>query len=315
MELPPVDLRRLAYFVAVAREGSYLEAARQLHLSQPALWRQVKALEKDLGLALFERVGPRVVLSAAGSVVLAEARRIMAATEQLSLVASDLRDGRQGLVRLGCFPAHVGFILARALGRFLAECPTIRLELAGLADDRRARLAQRLYEELRLGSLDLAMAPGPRPEFDGFLVYHAPVVAMFPAGHELRGAQTVGLADLGDARLLTAPPGYFSRVELERAALKAGVSLSVFAESSNPASLLALGAHGVGIPVVAQDHLAPEESYRGASILAQDGPIGTEVWLHWRRDQLAPAARRLVDVVRDEAARLPGHLGARGLVQ
>ncbi|MEU1117382.1 MULTISPECIES: LysR family transcriptional regulator [unclassified Streptomyces] len=293
-----IELQQLTYFTAVATSGSYVLAAERLHVSQPALWRKVKSLQGELGVPLFERSGNRVVLTSAGTLLLAEAQRVLSANGRLCEIAADLSQGRTGLVRFGCFPVHIRYLLAPVIGAFLAEHPTIRMEFTGLADSRRAEVARRLYEDLRLGALDLAMAPGPRDDFDGFKAYRADIVAVLPENHPDHGTAEVELAALRGFPLLAAPLGYFSRVELERGAAKCGFSPHVLVESSSPLSLLALGRGGVGIPIVARDNIDPSEADRGSVLVASDGAIYTDVWLHWKPDSLSSAARNFAEMIR-----------------
>lgn len=306
-----IELQQLAYFTAVATSGSYVLAAERLHVSQPALWRKVKSLQGELGVPLFERSGNRVVLTSAGTLLLAEAQRVLTANEQLCEVAADLSQGRTGLVRFGCFPVHIRYLLAPVIGKFLGEHPAIRMEFTGLADSRRAEVARRLYEDLRLGALDLAMAPGPRNDFDGFKAYRADIVAVLPEEHPDHGNPEVELGALRGYPLLTAPLGYFSRVEVERGAAKCGFSPHVLVESSSPLSLLALGRGGVGIPIVARDNIDPAEPDRGSVLVASDGAIYTDVWLHWKSGGLSSAARIFAEMIR-AASRLRGVAAPRG---
>jgi DNA-binding transcriptional LysR family regulator len=96
-----MDLRQLRYFVAVAEEEHFGRAAKRLHIVQPALSMQIRSLEEELGGPLFQRTSRRVVLTEAGSILLADARRLLA---QADRVRSDVRrslKGEIGSVRIG----------------------------------------------------------------------------------------------------------------------------------------------------------------------------------------------------------------------
>src|SRR3954470_9087378 len=96
-----MELRHLATFAAVAEEGSFTRAAGRLHVVQSAVSSGVRALERELGVTLFDRTTHRVELSDAGRALLPEARRTLAAAEAARDAIHQLRGGLRGTVRLG----------------------------------------------------------------------------------------------------------------------------------------------------------------------------------------------------------------------
>src|SRR2546428_5432691 len=99
-----MDLRRLAHFVAIAEAGSMAVAARRLHVSQPALSRQIRDLERFLGVQLFDRIGRRIALAADGREILARSRHLLAESESLRERAVALGGGKGGVLRVGATP-------------------------------------------------------------------------------------------------------------------------------------------------------------------------------------------------------------------
>ncbi len=109
-----MELRQLRYLVAVAREGgSFLRAAATLDVPQPSLWRSIKALEAELGIALFERSGRGVQLTGAGNQLLPpRAHYLLNRAESVSQFAHELARGRAGVVTVACAYPHVPRFLA-----------------------------------------------------------------------------------------------------------------------------------------------------------------------------------------------------------
>ena len=93
-----MDLRQLRYFKEVVEVGSFLGASEQLDTAQPSVWRQVKALEKELGVTLFERSGRRVKATSAGLVLLPLAEQVLASADKMKALATELMHGRAGIV-------------------------------------------------------------------------------------------------------------------------------------------------------------------------------------------------------------------------
>src|SRR6266851_3906813 len=124
-----VELRQLEYFAAVANHGTYTAAADRLHVAQPALWKQVHELEREVGLPLFERVGRRVQITTAGRQLLDRANQLLTSASRFRGLADELRLGRTGRVRVGCFAPHIAAFLAPVLAAFRLRHPDIAVEL------------------------------------------------------------------------------------------------------------------------------------------------------------------------------------------
>src|SRR3954451_6537641 len=121
----PMELRRFRYFVAVAEELHFRRAAERLHLAQPALSQQVRKLEMELGVELLHRTKRGVALTAAGSVFLDEARRLLRQADEAARSARNARTGAAGRLRLGHVADTVRAILPRAIAAFASRYPDV----------------------------------------------------------------------------------------------------------------------------------------------------------------------------------------------
>src|SRR5688500_16332988 len=102
-----MELRQLASFIAVMDTGTFVAAARQRHMAQPALWAQVKALEAELDVVLFERDGRRVRPTAAARLLAERARIVLDDTRAFAALAGEIRQGRAAPARIGTAEYHV----------------------------------------------------------------------------------------------------------------------------------------------------------------------------------------------------------------
>src|SRR5215510_6894773 len=116
--IPGMELRHLRYFVAVADAGTVSLAARRLHVSQPALSRQLRDLEDDLGTPLFDRIGRRLRLSRHGGELLSRCRRVLADVESVRERARALGGGDAGVLRVGATPQFIEAALPGLLRRY-----------------------------------------------------------------------------------------------------------------------------------------------------------------------------------------------------
>lgn len=146
-----LNLRRLGYFVAVAEQLHFGRAAASLHVAQPALSQQIRLLESELGLTLFDRTTRRVALSAEGADFLPHARRLLGAADAARAAARELRDGTGGRLRLGFVDSAAYEFVPRFLHRFRARVPAVEVQLLTLSSDEQA-------VALREGRIDLGVA-------------------------------------------------------------------------------------------------------------------------------------------------------------
>ncbi|HZO84445.1 MAG TPA: LysR family transcriptional regulator, partial [Verrucomicrobiae bacterium] len=127
-----MELRHLRYFIAAAEEENVSRAALKLHVSQPALSRQIRDLEDELGFLLLERTAKSVRLTDAGRVLLAEAREVIKRSEEAVAKARAIASGGGGELHVGYAPTPTARILPRTLRAFHSQMPQMRVRLHDL---------------------------------------------------------------------------------------------------------------------------------------------------------------------------------------
>jgi DNA-binding transcriptional LysR family regulator len=192
-----VELRQLQYFVAVAEELHFGRAAERLHIVQPAVSQQVRRLERELGLELFDRSPRHVRLTSEGERFLPAARSVLDAAARARAVAAELQPGPERVFRLGTV-SGMGDRLDAVLTALGERSPAVRVELVSLPA--RERLAR-----VTTGQLDAAFIRGPveSPGGPRFLpLGEDPLMAALPARHPLAEKDELDLADLAGLPLL-----------------------------------------------------------------------------------------------------------------
>jgi DNA-binding transcriptional LysR family regulator len=195
-----MELRQLRYFVAVAEELHFRRAAERLYVAQPAVSEQIRKLEAELGVRLFDRTNRRVTITEAGAALLEEGRRVLTQADAAQRAARNARERAGARLRIGYLPDSLPASVPRALGH-----------LAGAASRTDVSMetgpAARLIEQVRDRRLD-AVVTGLPAATAGLLVTslgHQGIVAAIPATDARAVTPALNLARLAPARLVVMP--------------------------------------------------------------------------------------------------------------
>lgn len=254
-----MELRHLRYFVAVAEELHFRRAAERLHVAQPAVSEQVRKLEEELGVRLFDRTQRSVSMTDAGAALLEEARRVLHQAEIAITAARNARDRATTRLRIGHLPDSMPGSVARAMQLLGASAPRVQISLETGG-------AVRLIEEVRAQRLDAAVVGLPAPT-SGLRATPAGaegVVAALPVTHPQAVNPFVSIDRLAPERLIVLPadvnpPFHNAVISICRDAGLSPTFVEV-AEARVEHALLAVAA-GTGMALLpesaAERHVAP----------------------------------------------------------
>jgi DNA-binding transcriptional LysR family regulator len=287
-----MELRHLRYFVAVAEELNFRRAAERLRVAQPALSAQIKNLEQELGVRLFDRTTRSVLLTQTGQVFLGEARGILGATTHAEQLVRKAEQGLVGTLRVGVITPATGPLLAKVLRHFHQKYPGVQLSLSALTS------AEQL-KRLRAGELDagLLRPPVTSPEFDTRFVEQAPQVLAVPAGHRLAKKRRLEWTDFnGEGLVMIHPDQQHSFYDpFIAACVKAGAKTHVAQYAQDVQIKMWLISAGFGIAPVT----ATLEEIRRPGVVFRPLPPGlppVQTVLVWRRlDVSAPVVKNFLD--------------------
>jgi LysR family cyn operon transcriptional activator len=283
-----MNLRHLQAFATIVDVGGIARAAARLHLSQPALSRQIRALEADLGVPLFDRVGRRVQLTSQGEDLLRRSRRLLAEADSLGERARQLKSGETGVLRVGATPQVIENLLAPFLIHYRRRHPGVEVHLV---EDGGARLLERLER----GETHLSITPADKTRFEGRLLYPMYVIAALPPAHRLGRRRLLEIVELEDEPLLLPQRGFGSREWFDAACDIAQIRPRVLLESAAPHTLVALAATGYAIAILPSNARVPAEEVRAMPLLHRGTPIGRWAHIAWDPQRfLAPYAQQFV---------------------
>ncbi|GAA2605265.1 LysR substrate-binding domain-containing protein [Actinomadura fulvescens] len=236
-------------FVVVAEELHFGRAAERLGMAQPPLSQRIQRLEKELGVRLFDRSSRRVELTAAGRLLLDEAREILTRVERVHSLAERARLGEIGTVRAGLPPDLGGAVVAALIAAFRERCPDLRLDLREIGTAEQVRA-------LTEGALDVGVVRHPCDARDLGLgpMLSQQVGVLVPAGGRLAAAAELHLADLTGRELVVPPrdeaPGSYD--ELLAGCRRNGYDPPVVHEARHPQFALGLVLAGTAVGLSAR---------------------------------------------------------------
>jgi LysR family hydrogen peroxide-inducible transcriptional activator len=299
MELKLKDLR---YLVALADQRHFGRAAARCFVSQPTLSAQLKKLEHSLGVQLIERTPNNVSLTAAGEQIVARARRMLEAGDEVVALARSQRDPLSGRLRVALLPTIGPYLLPRVTRAIRKGLP--RLELM-LYEYQTAPMLEKLHAgELDLGILALPVELGG---LEARELYSEPFTVALPEGHPLARRPSVRVGDLKGERLMLLEDGHCLRDQALEVCARAGVTDSQDFRATSLETLRQMVATGAGVT------LLPELAARGASGSARGVAIRPfvrpapvrHVGAVWRR---STARRQSIEALCDLMA---AHSGSR----
>jgi LysR family transcriptional regulator, hydrogen peroxide-inducible genes activator len=252
MELKLKDLR---YLVAVADLRHFGRAAARCFVSQPTLSAQLKKLEQSLGVQLIERAPNNVTLTAAGEEVVARARRILEASDEVVALARSQRDPLGGRLRVALLPTIGPYLLPQVAPLIRRSLPRLQLQLY---EYRTAPMLEKLHAgELDVGILAL---PVDLDTLESRELYREAFLVALPERHPLAARESLRSADLKGERLLLLEEGHCLRDQALEVCSRAGVNESQDFRATSLETLRQMVATGAGVTLLPQ--LAARGAYR-----------------------------------------------------
>lgn len=296
-----MELRHLRYLVAVGEDQHFGRASRRLRVAQPALSRQIKDLEEEIGFQLFDRLPRGVKLSAAGTLFLEDARRILQTVDEAAARAARAARGQSGTLRVG-FAENASWhgVVPDSFRRFREQQPDVELQL-------RPAPSSEQVEAIRSGRLDAGFVnfmPESDRELDQLTASVNDVELAALKAHPLTKRKQLRLRDLTEVPFIwfprrTSPPFYDQLMhECYRGGL---ISPRIVQEGPNEATILSLVSTGLGVGWVlgSARWRCPETV---AILPVSDLKVPLRLALAWRRDNASPLLTGFIGVVQSFAS-------------
>jgi DNA-binding transcriptional LysR family regulator len=285
-----MDLRQVRTFLAVADLGTVSRAAEQLHITQPALSRQISNLEKEFGLQLFDRVGRRLLLTSEGGQLLENCRGLLNAARGVREQAEGLRRGDAGILRVSASPHLVEGLFPQFLRHYETRYPNVQVRIIDM-------IGPEMFRMLEEGETHLAqaVAHAVTPDESRFGSFPLAPMEMLAACHpslKLGRHGTVDIEALAQYPLLQATQDFVIRRGFDSACRLSGFTPNNVLECRAPHALLAMAEAGHGVAIIPSALRVHRYDVRLLRVVYLGKPLSEPlIILYAKRRPLAPYAK------------------------
>ena len=292
-----MDARQLRFFLAVIDCEGFSRAAEQLYIAQPSLSQAIAGLERELGVALFHRVGRGVIPTDAAKELIGPARQVLRdlATAQSAMDA--VKGVTTGRVEIITMPSPGVEPLSTIMQRFVRLHPDITMSVEA------AFVPEEVLHAVRTGACELGMlgAPTPTqaPDLHVLPIEDQELVLVTAPGGPFAGRTSIGAGDLAEHRLIVSQRGSLMRALVDDV-MSSGVSAKIVAEVAHRTSILPLLLAGVGDAVLPAGWTGIARR-SGCDVVAINPPSYLRVALVYRKTQLTPSAAAFLDCAKHYA--------------
>ena len=281
----PIELRQLKYFLAVSKELNFKKADEKLNISQPSLSQQIRELEHELGMPLFDRIGKKISLTEAGKILLLHTKTIFREIEQARSAIQDLNGLQHGSLTIGSLLTVVNYLLPPAILNFNKLYPNIELSVLGLrTGDIREKLLQ---HELYIG---ITFLPVQDKEIVSLPLYKSELTLVVPTGHTLTERSHISIVELQDYPLILLPKNFFLTELITSHCQQFDFTPKPILEISTMESLVQMVSKGMGITVLPKPYIDFLQNTNIQALKIKDPTPTIDIGLIYRKDKYMCAA-------------------------
>ncbi|KEK23496.1 LysR family transcriptional regulator [Bacillus gaemokensis] len=282
-----MELRQLEYFLAVSKELHFTKAAEKLNISQPSLSQQIRALEHEFGMPLFDRIGKKISLTEAGRILFSHSKKVFHEIEQARTAIQELNGLQQGNLTVGALLTVINYLLPPAILNFNALYPNIELSVLGL---RTGEIREKLLQnELDIG---ITFLPVQDKEIISIPLYQSELTLVVPTGHELTQHTTVTMEVLQKYPVILLPKNFFLTQLITLHCQNFNFTPKPILEISTMESLIHMVSKGMGITVLPKPYIDFLQSNSIQAIKIKNPTPTIEIGIIYRKDKYMCAATR-----------------------
>ncbi|MDH3354956.1 MAG: LysR family transcriptional regulator [Chromatiales bacterium] len=297
-----ITIRQLEIFIAVSKAESYTQAAKVIHLTQPAVSMQIKQLEHQLGIPLFEQLGKKIYLTESGKEIHQHARNILEQLNEMETFIDNTKGLNQGKLRISV-ATTANYFAPALLSTFYKRFPgvTVTLDITN---------RQTLIQQLDENEVDLVIMgqPPKNMALDATPFMDNPLVIIAPPNHPLNGKKKIPLARLEEEVFLVRETGSGTRIAMEKFFKNHKLQLTTGMEISSSEAIKQSVSAGMGLGIIQVDAIQTELTLKQLVVLdVEHLPIQRHWYIvHRKGKRLSMLANAFKQFIIDESKILLG---------
>ncbi|MFM1655346.1 LysR family transcriptional regulator [Brevibacillus sp. B_LB10_24] len=286
-----MELRQLEYFVAVCEQLHFSRAAERLNTTQSNLSQQIKLLENELGIPLFDRMGKRIALTEAGRLVYEQSQRIFSHLQYTRDAIEEMKHVQGGTLSIGVLPGDADLLFNALLVEFHRTYPKISLSVIETT---------KISEQIIQGTIDIGVTTTPPPDKRLTIIplVNEEFALAVRSDNPLARKKAVPFSSLQNLKMVMFPPDHQVRQLIDQTCLQSGFRLQPHIETTTLSSLLSLVEQGIGacvLPRLLLDSLGSKEI---VTVPLTDPVPSQDICIVYRSDRyIGFAARTFMDIL------------------
>ncbi|RRJ67142.1 LysR family transcriptional regulator [Paenibacillus oralis] len=287
-----MEIKQLEYFMAVCEEMHFTRAAEKLGIAQPTLSLQIRSLETELNTLLFDRIGKRIALTEAGSILYRQGKQLLQNLQNTFTEIHELREMQGGHLSVSVLPAELDYRITPLFIQFHKQYPKVHLKIYSSVE---------IYKQVLDHEIDLGITALRTPDerLVTIPLSQEEYVLVVSENHELADREAIPLAELKQIPMVMYPKGFTGRELVEDWCRKAGFELNTIVEAGSGLSTFTFVRENVGATVMPLPLVLSVKDPALRCIPITDAPPIREIGMIYRADRyLGFAAREFMKMAR-----------------
>jgi DNA-binding transcriptional LysR family regulator len=286
-----LELRKLEHFMALCEEMHFTKTAEKLRIGQPTLSYQMKALEDELGVRLFDRLGKKIAITESGKILLEHCKKVFANLESAREQIEELQNVKRGKLVIGTLSGDLNHIVSSVLLEFHSIYPDVQIQIFSLDD---------VVEKVIQNEFDLALTlmPGKDERLTNISLYEEEFFLAVRRDHVWSDRNAIDFKEIQRIPLILNPKGHCFRQSLDAACSAAGIQIQPIIESTDSKSILNLVKKGIGATIISNTLFSLENEGVLKAIRIMNPAIIREVTIvHHKNKHIGTAAKGFIKLL------------------
>jgi len=286
-----MELRQLEYFMAICEEMHFTKTAEKLRIGQPTLSYQVKALEDELGVRLFDRLGKKIAITEAGKILQEYCNKVFDNLKNANEQLEELQKIKRGKLVIGVLPGGLSHIASMFLIAFHEKYPDIQIQIIISVD---------VTEKVKHNEIDFALTLTPPADesFTYIPLYEDEYFLIVRTDHAWAEREVIEFKEIMDIPIILSPQSHLFRQSLEGMCLSLGIEFHPIIESTDSRLMVSLVKGGVGAAIISCTLFSQENEGLLKAIRIKNPTVKREVTvIHHKQKYIGTAARGFIELL------------------